>query len=61
MPQLLCFLGIGFFVADIRLFFQFVRFQRLRSSALLRWPGPRPPFYGLLIAMGAVLSVLIVY
>ena len=61
LPQLLFFLGIGFFVADIRLFCQFLRFQRLRSSALLTWPGPRPPFYGLLIAMGAVLSVLIVY
>jgi hypothetical protein len=61
LPQLLFFLGVGFFVADIRLFFQFLRFQRLRSSALLIWPGPRPPFYGLLLTMGAVLSVLIVY
>ena len=43
LPQLLFFLGVGFFVA------------------LLTWPGPRPPFYGLLIAMGAVLSLLIVY
>src|SRR4029079_14239594 len=61
LAQLLFFLGVGFFVADVRLFFQFLRFQRLRSSALLTWPGPRPPFYGLLLAMGAVLSVLIVY
>src|SRR3954466_10862681 len=61
LPQLLFFLGVGFFVADLRLFFQFLRFQRLRSSALLTWPGPRPPFYGLLLTMGAVLSVLIVY
>ena len=61
LPQLLFFLGVGFFVADVRLFFQFIRFQRLRSSALLTWPGPRPPFYGLLLAIGAILSVLIVY
>jgi hypothetical protein len=61
LPQLLFFLGVGFFVADLRLFFQFLRFQRLRSSALLTWPCPRPPFYGLLLGMGAVLSVLIVY
>ena len=61
LPQVLFFLGVGFFVADLRLFLQFLRFQRLRSSALLTWPGPRPPFYGLLITIGAVMSVLIVY
>jgi len=61
LPQVLFLLGVGFFVADIRLFFQFLRFQRLRSSALLTWPGRKPPFYGLLIVIGAVLSILIVY
>ena len=61
LPQVLFLLGVGFFVADIRLFFQFLQFQRLRSSALLTWPGRKPPFYGLLIVLGAVLSVLIVY
>jgi hypothetical protein len=61
LPQVLFFLGVGFFVADLRLFLQFLRFQRLRSSALLTWPGPRPPFYGLLVTIGAVMSVLIVY
>jgi hypothetical protein len=61
LPQVLFILGVGFFVADVRLFFQFLQFQRLRSSALLTWPGRKPPFYGLLIVIGAVLSVLIVY
>ena len=54
-------LGVGFLVANLRLFLQFIRFLRLRSSALLIWPGRRPPFYGLLLGLGAVLSVLIVY
>ena len=61
LPQVLFVLGVGFFVADLRLFWQFLQFQRLRSSALLTWPGRKPPFYGLLIVIGAVLSVLIVY
>ena len=61
LPQLLFVLGIGFFVADLRLFLQFLRFQRRRSSALLIWPGRKPPFYRLLLAIGAVLSLLIVY
>ena len=48
-------------MANVRLFAQFIRFQRLRSSALLIWPGRRPPFYRLLLVLGAVLSLLIVY
>ena len=61
LPQLLIFLGVGFFVADLRLLIQFIQFRRRQSSALLTWPGQRPPFYGLLLALGAVLSVIIVY
>ncbi len=61
LPFVLYVLGIGFLLANLRVFFQFLRFLRLRSSALLTWPGRRPPFYGLLLALGAVLSVLIVY
>jgi hypothetical protein len=61
LPQLLFVLGVGFFVADLRLLWQFIQFRRLRRSALLTWPGRRPPFYGLVVALGAVLSLLIVY
>jgi hypothetical protein len=61
MERLLFLLGIGFLCANLRLFVQFIRFLTLRSSALLTWPGRRPPFYGLLLAMGAILAVLIVY
>jgi hypothetical protein len=61
LPVVLYVLGIGFLLANLRVFFQFVRFLRLRSSALLTWPGRRPPFYGLLLGLGAILSLLIVY
>jgi hypothetical protein len=61
LPRILFVLGVGFFLANLRLLFQFIRFLRLRSSALLTWPGRTPPFYGLLLVLGAVLSVLIVY
>ncbi len=44
----------------MRVFGQFIRFLRLRSSALLTWPGPRPPFYPLFLTLGAVLAILIV-
>ena len=61
LSRLLFVLGVGFLVANLRLFFQFIRFIRLKSSAVLTWPGRRPPFYGLLLVLGAVLSVLIIY
>lgn len=61
LSRLLFVLGLGFFVANLRLLYQFIRFLKLRSSALLIWPGTRPPFYGMLLVLGAVLSVLIVY
>ena len=61
LSRILFFFGVGFLVANVRLLLQFVRFVRLKSSAVLIWPGRRPPFYGLLLVLGAVLSVLIVY
>jgi hypothetical protein len=59
--NLLVLLGVGFFFADAWIFFQFIRFRRLRRSALLIWPGRRPPFSGLVFGLGAILSVLIIY
>jgi hypothetical protein len=61
LSRILFFFGVGFFVANVRLLLQFFRFVRLKSSAVLTWPGRRPPFYGLLLVLGAVLSLLIVY
>jgi hypothetical protein len=61
LPRVLFLFGVGFFVANLRLLFQFLRFLKLRSSALLTWPGQRPPFYGLLLVLGAVLAFLIIY
>jgi hypothetical protein len=60
LPRLLAVLGVGFLAASVRLFIQFFQFRRLRSSAVLIWPGRKPPFYMLLLALGAVLSVVIV-
>jgi hypothetical protein len=39
LPHILFALGIGFFVANVRLLLQFIRFLKIRSSALLTWPG----------------------
>ena len=58
---ILVVLGIGFLIANLRLLLQLVRFRRIRSSALLTWPGAPPPFYGLTIAVGGILGALIFY
>jgi len=59
LSRLLVLLGVGFLWVNVRTFGQFIRFLRIRSSALLTWPGQRPPFYPLLLSLGAVLAVLI--
>jgi hypothetical protein len=60
-PQLLLLLGIGFLVANVRVGFDAIRFFRRRSSALLTWSGPKPRYYGLQLAIGVVLGLLLVY
>jgi hypothetical protein len=54
-------LGVGFLVANLRLLMQLVRFFRIRSSALLTWPVPKPPFYRLMVVVGGLLAALILY
>ncbi|MBI2832984.1 MAG: hypothetical protein HYX76_00985 [Acidobacteria bacterium] len=61
LTQILLVLGIGFLAANVRVFFNFVRFLRLRSSALLTWPGRKPPYYGLLLALGVIFGFLLFY
>ncbi len=61
LQDILLLLGIGFLVANVRIAVDFLRFLRRRSSALLVWLPPRPPYYGMLIAIGVTMGVLILY
>jgi hypothetical protein len=60
LTDTLLLLGAGFLVADARLLLAYVRFLRRRRTALLTWPGPKPPYYGLSLAVGVALGILIV-
>ena len=60
-PQILLILGIGFLVANLRIGLDALRFLRRRSSAVLTWRGPRPRYYGLQLALGVLLGLLLVY
>jgi hypothetical protein len=59
LPRVLILLGVGFLAANVRLGVDIVRYLRLRSTAVLTWPGRRPPFYGLTLGLGVVLGILI--
>ena len=61
LSRILIVLGAGFLIVNVRLFWQFIRFKRIRRSALLTWPGRRPPLYTLFLGVGALLGLLIIY
>jgi hypothetical protein len=54
-------LGVGFLVANARLVLDYVRFLKRRRSALLTWPSPRPPQYGVALGIGVALGFLVFY
>jgi hypothetical protein len=60
-PQILLFLGVGFLVANVRLAIEALSFFRRRSSAVLIWRGSKPRYYGLQLALGVVLGLLLFY
>ena len=57
----LVLLGAGFLIANARLILEYFRFLRRRRSALLTWPSPTPPYYGMALAIGVVLGFLVFY
>ncbi len=61
LQDILLLLGAGFLVANVRSALEFLRFLRRRSSALLVWLPPRPPYHGILVAIGIMMGLLILY
>ena len=61
LAGLLLVFGAGFLIANARLILEYVRFLRRRPGALLIWPSPKPPYYGLALAIGVVLGFLVFY
>ena len=60
-PRILLLLGIGFLVANVRIAFDALKFVRRRSSAVLTWRGAKPRYYGLQLALGVILGLLLFY
>jgi hypothetical protein len=59
LPAALLLLGGGFLVANLRLLLRFARFWRLRSTAVLTWPGRRPGSYGISLGFGVLFGALV--
>ena len=59
LTGVLLLLGAGFFIANAKLVLDYTRYLRRRSSALLVWPSPRPPYYAMALAIGVALGILI--
>ncbi|MGE3507639.1 MAG: hypothetical protein AB7N65_02000 [Vicinamibacterales bacterium] len=61
LSAVLNLLGAGFLVANVRLLVQYLRFRQRQKRALLIWPGGRPPYYGMALAIGVLLGFLMFY
>ena len=61
LPRLLLVFGVGFLIANLRIFGEFFAYVRRRRTAQLVWPGPKPPYYWLMQAIGVVLGALVLY
>ena len=61
LTGILALLGLGFLFANARLAVEYIRFLRRRRAAVLTWPSPKPPLYGVALAIGVALGLLMFY
>lgn len=61
LPHILLLLGCGFLVANVWMLRDFVRHLRRRRSVLLAWPPPKPRLYGLQLAIGVIMGLLVLF
>ena len=58
-PRLLFVLGVGFFIANLKVGIDLIRYRRRRPGALLTWLGPRPAYYRFNILLAVTLGLLL--
>ena len=61
LTGILLLLGAGFLVANAKLVSDYSRFLKRKRGALLTWPSPKPPYYGVALGIGVVLGLLVFY
>jgi histone H3/H4 len=60
LTYVLLVLGGGFLFVNAQILIQYLRYLKLRRSAVLVWPGQRPAYYGSFILIGAGLAIVII-
>jgi hypothetical protein len=61
LAQVLFALGVGFLIANVLKGYEILQYWRRRSSAMLVWPGRKPPYYRLMLTIGWLLVVVALY
>lgn len=61
LPRVLFLFGVAFLAANLRVVAELVRFRTRRRHALLTWKPSKPRYYGLNLAIGVVLGVLLAF
>ena len=59
LAGVLVVLGVGFLAANLKLAYDYVRYLRLKGSALLTWRSPKPPQYAFALGLGVALGLLV--
>jgi len=59
LRQALIALGVLFVIVDLRVGSQLAAWWRIRRQAMVTWPGPKPPFYAINLAIGVMLGILL--
>ena len=60
LAGVLVLFGVGFLAANLKLAYEYVRFLRLKRSALLTWRSPKPPQYAFALGLGVALGLLVI-
>jgi hypothetical protein len=57
--QALLALGVLFVIVDVKVGWQIISWWRIRRQSVVTWPGPKPPFYAINLAIGVMLGILL--
>ena len=61
LQNILFIFGVGFLVANIKVFTDLIKFKLRKKTALLIWSNPKPRFYGFSLGLGVVLGLLVAF
>jgi hypothetical protein len=61
LRQALLGLGLLFVIVDVKVGAQILSWWGKRKKGIVTWPGPKPPFYAINLAIGVLLGILLFF